>query len=129
MRWSRLLLLTGPVFLAAALIKASNVVSGSQPMLPLCPPVRSEASGEAVNANLLLVSTLDGQITALDMDRSGEHLWSVATGPGPMLSSTISQVSIPYNFLSSLHTLWKLRVFVSKKYLQPSQIFATRPIM
>lgn len=94
MRWSRLLLLTGPVILIAALVK---VTSGTLPKLPLCPPVRSEASDEVVHANLLLVSTLDGQISALDMDKSGEHLWSLATGPGPMLSSTISQVELTNN--------------------------------
>ena len=96
MRWSRLLLLTGPIFLVAALVKATNLVSETQ-KLPLCPPVLSDVSDQAANANLLLVSTLDGQLSALDMDKSGEHLWSVATGPGPMLSSTISQVELTNN--------------------------------
>lgn len=89
--------MTGPIFLVAALVKATNFVSGSQPKLPLCPPVLADVSDHAAQANLLLVSTLDGQLSALNMDRSGEHLWSVATGPGPMLSSTISQVELTNN--------------------------------
>ena len=98
MRWSRLLCLAGPIFLVVVVIKATNVAttSGSQSgtqKLPLCPPVHTEVSGTVVQTNLLLVSTLDGLMTALDMDKSGAHLWSVATGPGPMLSSTISQVT------------------------------------
>ena len=42
--------------------------------------------------DILLVSTLDGQLTALDPRQQGRPLWSVSTGPGPMLSSTISQL-------------------------------------
>ena len=100
MKWSTLLCLAGPIFVVAVIVKATNSVTDSQsgvPKLPLCPPVHSAVSGKVVHSNLLLVSTLDGQMSALDMDLSGKHLWSVATGPGPMLSSTISQVELTNN--------------------------------
>lgn len=111
MRFSRFLYIAGPIFLVAVVIKATKVAttsgtqSGSQ-KLPLCPPVHTEVSGAVVQTNLLLVSTLDGQMTALDMDKSGAHLWSVATGPGPMLSSTISQVTFWSDTLYEHFELW-----------------------
>ena len=68
------------------------------PPLPLCPPkkknvVKNNGSG---SANILLVSTLDGKLTALDPKRRGSHqvLWSVSTEPGSMLSSTLSQLDL-----------------------------------
>ena len=101
MKWRKLVCLAGSMFLVAVIVKASNVaVTGSNtgiPKLPLCPPVPIEISETVTHANLLVVSTLDGQVTALDMDKSGAHMWSVATGPGPMLSSTISQVELTNN--------------------------------
>ena len=101
MKWTRLLCLAGPIFLVVVIVKASNVAVTSSntgiPKLPLCPPVQAEVSEKVGHADLLLVSTLDGQVTALDMEKSGAHLWSVATGPGPMLSSTISQVELTNN--------------------------------
>ena len=41
---------------------------------------------------VLLVSTLDGKLSALDPNNDGKLLWSIGTGPGSMLSSTISQM-------------------------------------
>ena len=43
------------------------------------------------------MSTLDGKLTALDPKNEGTTLWSIATGPGSMLSSTISQVELTNN--------------------------------
>jgi len=43
---------------------------------------------------VLLVSTLDGQLSALDLNKDGEMFWSVSTDPGNMLSSTISQMDL-----------------------------------
>jgi len=43
---------------------------------------------------LLIVSTLDGYLTALDLNNNGEMVWSVATVPGPMLSSTLSDMEL-----------------------------------
>ena len=68
------------------------------PPLPLCPPKKSKAfkKDELGSANILLVSTLDGKLTALDPKRRGSHqvLWSVPTEPGSMLSSTLSQLDL-----------------------------------
>ena len=47
--------------------------------------------------DILFVSTLDGTLTALDAKNQGKTLWSVGTGPGSMLSSTISQVELTSN--------------------------------
>ena len=47
--------------------------------------------------DILFVSTLDGTLTALDAKDKGKTLWSVGTGPGSMLSSTISQVELTSN--------------------------------
>jgi len=59
--------------------------------IPLCPPPELSS---AKNSNVLLVSTMDGKITALDPGSGGSELWSVDTAPGDMLSSTISQLEI-----------------------------------
>lgn len=64
-------------------------------VLPICPPRRpAPILQEAPLANLLLVSTLDGQLSALDLAKDGEMFWSVSTYPGPMLSSTISKMDL-----------------------------------
>ncbi len=42
----------------------------------------------------MIVSTLDGKLTALDPRDDGREVWSVATAPGDMLSSTISQLEL-----------------------------------
>ena len=43
---------------------------------------------------LLLITTLDGKISALDIEKHGELSWSRDTGPGGLLSSTISNYEI-----------------------------------
>jgi translation initiation factor 2-alpha kinase 3 len=43
---------------------------------------------------LLLVSTLDGKLQALDADNEGELLWKIDTEPGGLLSSSISKVEL-----------------------------------
>ena len=43
---------------------------------------------------LLLVSTLDGTLSALDVEEGGNLLWKVDTGPGGFLSSSISKVEL-----------------------------------
>lgn len=58
--------------------------------LPFCPPKKAR------NENVLIVSTLDGKITALDGSKN-VPLWSVTTEPGEMLSSTISQLELTNN--------------------------------
>ncbi|KAG1684920.1 Eukaryotic translation initiation factor 2-alpha kinase [Nymphon striatum] len=46
------------------------------------------------DTNVVIVSTLDGEITAFDIDNEGKLLWKDSTGPGPLLSSTISNMQI-----------------------------------
>jgi len=60
-------------------------------------PLLCEKKIRAKKPELLLVSTLDGKLTALDPSNNGQALWSVATGPGSMLSSTISQMELASN--------------------------------
>nr|CAH0105848.1 unnamed protein product [Daphnia galeata] len=43
---------------------------------------------------LLLVSTLDGTLSALDASDQGNILWKIETGPGSLLSSSISKVEL-----------------------------------
>lgn len=43
---------------------------------------------------LVFVSTLDGQISALNLVDGGTEKWSVSTGPGPMLSSSIHRLEV-----------------------------------
>lgn len=42
---------------------------------------------------LLLVSTLDGRLSALSIDE-GTEKWSISTEPGPLLSSTIHHLEV-----------------------------------
>ena len=54
---------------------------------------------------VMLVSTLDGRVTALNME-DGKPVWSVETGSRPLLSSSISklEVSISLTFFTSINT-------------------------
>ena len=42
----------------------------------------------------MLVSTLDGKVSALNMENNGELLWSLNTGSTPLLSSSISKLEV-----------------------------------
>ncbi|KAL1122849.1 hypothetical protein AAG570_003175, partial [Ranatra chinensis] len=46
---------------------------------------------------LVLVSTLDGRLSALDIEDGGSEAWSLSTGPGPMLSSSIHRLELTNN--------------------------------
>ena len=45
-------------------------------------------------SSILLVSTLDGTLSALDVNKNGDTLWKLETSPGAMLSSSISKVEM-----------------------------------
>jgi len=64
------------------------------PVLPICD---KKTIIRENHPDILFVSTLDGTLTALDAKNGGKTLWSVGTGPGSMLSSTISQVELTSN--------------------------------
>jgi len=59
-------------------------------------PTRSEPviTNKVDKSTLLIVSTLDGTISALNGDQNGSVLWKVDTGPGSLLSSSISKVEL-----------------------------------
>ncbi|XKL59293.1 hypothetical protein PGB90_000309 [Kerria lacca] len=46
---------------------------------------------------LILVSTLDGKLSALNIDDGGKEIWNVPTEPGPLLSSTIHHLELSEN--------------------------------
>lgn len=67
--------------------------SGKDILLSLCPP-KTKTPVKVAKKNVLIISTLDGQLTALDLTKQGEMIWSTPTYPGPMLDSTISQMEL-----------------------------------
>lgn len=73
----------------------TDKILDEQLRLPYCPP--KENKSIQPSSNLLVVSTLDGQISALDLNNAGEMFWSVSTSPGEMISSTISHMELGPN--------------------------------
>ncbi|KAK9509499.1 hypothetical protein O3M35_006804 [Rhynocoris fuscipes] len=61
--------------------------------LPYC---ESEGNINEIK-RLVFVSTLDGRLSALNIDDGGTEKWSVPTGPGPMLSSSIHSLELTNN--------------------------------
>lgn len=52
---------------------------------------------------LVLVSTLDGKVSALD--ENGVISWQINTGPGPLLASNIHQLEVGFCCLNIMHIL------------------------
>ncbi|XP_067615937.1 eukaryotic translation initiation factor 2-alpha kinase isoform X2 [Eurosta solidaginis] len=46
---------------------------------------------------LLFITTLDGRLSAIDGSRAGILHWSIPTGPGPLISSTIHRLELTNN--------------------------------
>lgn len=63
------------------------------PELPYC----AQNDNSLKLQRLVFVSTLDGQISALNIVDGGAEKWSVSTGPGPMLSSSIHRLELTNN--------------------------------
>ncbi|XP_053392542.1 methionine--tRNA ligase-like [Mercenaria mercenaria] len=64
--------------------------------------------GSDADKRLILVSTLDGKLSALDVKEEGKLLWSVAADSRPLLSSSISKLEImhegvPTRYIPSLN--------------------------
>ncbi|KAJ1525913.1 hypothetical protein ONE63_009102 [Megalurothrips usitatus] len=79
----------------AILIAASYIIGSSvQDDIKALPDCNSRA---ATLDSLVLVSTIEGQLHALDGARGGSILWSLNTGPGPMLSSSIHNLEMSNN--------------------------------
>eukprot|EP00057_Strongylocentrotus_purpuratus_P033626 XP_792135.3 PREDICTED: eukaryotic translation initiation factor 2-alpha kinase 3 isoform X1 [Strongylocentrotus purpuratus] len=49
---------------------------------------------QGVNRPMMIVSTVDGKVLALDIQNAGQQQWSMDAGVGPLLSSSISQFEI-----------------------------------
>jgi len=76
-------------------VTSTPLLQGEEILLSLCPPKNSlPFKLPKIKKSILVVSTLDGQLTALDLANSGEMVWSTPTSPGPMLSSTISNMEL-----------------------------------
>ncbi len=92
----------GSLFLAAAFAACFIVAQedegedGGLDRLPFCSPKSKGGFASSGNdVDILIVSTLDGKITALNPHGDdGGVLWSVSTEPGDMVSSTISQMEL-----------------------------------
>ncbi|XP_016972329.1 eukaryotic translation initiation factor 2-alpha kinase isoform X1 [Drosophila rhopaloa] len=50
-----------------------------------------------IGRRLLYITTLDGRLSALDVAKSGKLRWSVPTGPGPLISSSIHRLELTNN--------------------------------
>ncbi|KAH8383200.1 hypothetical protein KR009_007268 [Drosophila setifemur] len=50
-----------------------------------------------IGRRLLYITTLDGRLSALDIAKSGKLRWSVSTGPGPLISSSIHRLELTNN--------------------------------
>nr|XP_029721127.1 eukaryotic translation initiation factor 2-alpha kinase-like [Aedes albopictus] len=94
------LLLAGMVLLGGAGADAGTArPSEQQPItvekLPFCDD--DVDRGRDISDRLLYVTTLDGRLSALDLMNGGTLLWSVETGPGALLSSSIHRLELTNN--------------------------------
>lgn len=55
---------------------------------------------------LMLVSTLDGKVTAINME-DGTPAWSVNTGSGPLVSSSISKLEVKSGKCYIVYTVYQ----------------------
>lgn len=62
--------------------------SGQQPTS--CPKLHKES-------HLMIVSTLDGHVSAIDINNKGKLVWSISADSHPLLSSSISKLEISRN--------------------------------
>lgn len=46
---------------------------------------------------MMIVSTVDGKVLALDIQNAGQQQWSMDAGVGPLLSSSISQFEVRFS--------------------------------
>ncbi|KAH8278465.1 hypothetical protein KR018_003841 [Drosophila ironensis] len=56
-----------------------------------------EQDHRRIGRRLLYITTLDGRLSALDIAKSGKLRWSVPTGPGPLISSSIHRLELTNN--------------------------------
>ncbi|XP_068083730.1 eukaryotic translation initiation factor 2-alpha kinase isoform X2 [Anabrus simplex] len=63
--------------------------------LPYCNP--DSSSSKYDHEKYVFVSTLDGRLSALNAKDGGTVAWSINTGPGPLLSSSIHRLELENN--------------------------------
>ncbi|XP_030568124.1 eukaryotic translation initiation factor 2-alpha kinase isoform X2 [Drosophila novamexicana] len=56
-----------------------------------------DACSSLSKRRLLYITTLDGRLSALDIAKSGKIRWSIETGPGPLISSSIHRLELTNN--------------------------------
>ncbi|XP_021374591.1 eukaryotic translation initiation factor 2-alpha kinase 3-like [Mizuhopecten yessoensis] len=66
-------------------------VSDSSAQTAACP------SKPRKESHLMIVSTLDGQVSAIDISNKGKLVWSITADSSPLLSSSISKLEIQRN--------------------------------
>ncbi|XP_034234770.1 eukaryotic translation initiation factor 2-alpha kinase [Thrips palmi] len=88
----------GPLFrnllfktLVAALVSYFIIGPSLQEDIKALPDCNTKAAGLD---SFVLVSTIEGHLYALDGNGGGSVLWSIGTGPGPMLSSSIHNLEL-----------------------------------
>ncbi|XP_053969793.1 eukaryotic translation initiation factor 2-alpha kinase [Anastrepha ludens] len=62
--------------------------------IPYCD---EDNTDRTIGRRLLYITTLDGRLTALDVGKGGKLRWSVPTGPGPLISSSIHRLELTNN--------------------------------
>ncbi|XP_053671957.1 eukaryotic translation initiation factor 2-alpha kinase-like [Anopheles nili] len=75
--------------------KSQEDSSGTVEQLPFC--ADDVARQRDLNDGLVFVTTLDGKLSALDMLNGGVERWSIQTGPGSLLSSSIHRLELTNN--------------------------------
>ncbi|KAH8331048.1 hypothetical protein KR067_010907 [Drosophila pandora] len=74
-------------------LEAAGHPSPRPPALTHC----VEEDHRRIGRRLLYITTLDGRLSALDIGKSGKLRWSVPTGPGPLISSSIHRLELTNN--------------------------------
>ncbi|XP_059472098.1 eukaryotic translation initiation factor 2-alpha kinase [Neocloeon triangulifer] len=100
-----------------------NYVDESQPKfegLPFCSDAKHD------DKKYVLISTLDGAISALNVDDGGSLSWSLPTGDSPMLSSSIHRLELTSNgqYVRMIPSLSGNLYKFDGKYIEPVPINA-----
>ncbi|KAK2572279.1 Eukaryotic translation initiation factor 2-alpha kinase [Acropora cervicornis] len=84
----------------AALVFVNGELEGNKP---------SDLPSRRSSCSLVVVSTLDGKVSALDTKDNGKLLWTLPPFHGPLLSSSLSSIQpIPFTAESLLGSFYKL---------------------
>ncbi|CAD6996348.1 unnamed protein product [Ceratitis capitata] len=84
-------------------VGADNPTASDEPSLQLnhqpaaIPYCDDDNADHTIGRRLLYITTLDGRLSALDVSQGGKLRWSVSTGPGPLISSSIHRLELTNN--------------------------------